>query len=198
MNREHGKIIFLNGPSSSGKTALAIELQAMLTPAYLYVSLDMYYAMLPKKVLENIVDKNLNLNKSILDWGKFYDGVYASVAIMAKTGSGIIFDGMCGKSLLPICVKHFESIAVIYVGLKCSLEELQRREMFRGNRIVGLAKSQHEKIHKKQIYDIEIDTTQSTPKKCALQIMKWINHNNKPTVFTGLIDKIKPDVLREN
>ena len=43
-----GKIIFLSGVSSSGKSALAIELQKRLTEDFLHLQLDAFIEMLPR------------------------------------------------------------------------------------------------------------------------------------------------------
>jgi chloramphenicol 3-O-phosphotransferase len=43
----HFDIVWLNGTSSSGKTALAKELQALLDDHFLHVCFDTFYQMLP-------------------------------------------------------------------------------------------------------------------------------------------------------
>lgn len=42
-------VIFLNGPSSSGKTCLARELQEQLSDYYLYFGVDAFITMMPAK-----------------------------------------------------------------------------------------------------------------------------------------------------
>ena len=46
-----GKIIFLNGTSSSGKTSIAKTLQEILDEAYMHVSVDTFLLMLPDQYL---------------------------------------------------------------------------------------------------------------------------------------------------
>jgi len=48
--RTKGKIIFLNGTSSSGKTSLARALQRELEEPFLYYSSDTFATFLPEKV----------------------------------------------------------------------------------------------------------------------------------------------------
>ena len=45
---EPGKIIFLNGTSSSGKSSLARELQRRLPEPFLHLQLDAFIEMLPR------------------------------------------------------------------------------------------------------------------------------------------------------
>ena len=46
---QKGKIIFLNGVSSSGKTTLAKLLQARLTESFFWLAADTFIDMLPEK-----------------------------------------------------------------------------------------------------------------------------------------------------
>jgi chloramphenicol 3-O-phosphotransferase len=46
---EKGKIIFLNGVSSSGKTTLAKSLQERLPDLFYWIAVDIFIDMMPKK-----------------------------------------------------------------------------------------------------------------------------------------------------
>ena len=48
-----GKIIFLNGVSSSGKTTVAKELQARLSEPYCWLSVDSFIDTISKRFLED-------------------------------------------------------------------------------------------------------------------------------------------------
>ncbi len=56
---------------------------------------------------------------------------------------------------------------VTYVQLYCELEELERREVLRGNRKIGLARSQFKAVYSYSGYDIRIDSTHSTIEACS-------------------------------
>ena len=49
IQMSRGKIIILNGASSTGKTTLAKALQNVLAPTYVRLSIDDYMKMLPEK-----------------------------------------------------------------------------------------------------------------------------------------------------
>lgn len=53
-----GKIIYLNGVSSAGKTTLSKTLQERLTEPYYWMSMDTFMNMTPKKFINNDSDKN--------------------------------------------------------------------------------------------------------------------------------------------
>lgn len=64
----------------------------------------------------------------------------------------------------------FEQIGreqIYYVQLFCSLEELERRELERGNRRLGLARNYFDRVYAFRGYDQRIDSTTSTPAECA-------------------------------
>ncbi|RYF98920.1 MAG: chloramphenicol phosphotransferase, partial [Caulobacteraceae bacterium] len=56
------------------------------------------------------------------------------------------------------------------VGLFAPLEVLERRERERGDRELGLARWQFERVHRDVIYDLEIDATATTPAATAQKI----------------------------
>ena len=60
-----------------------------------------------------------------------------------------------------------EGFEVRFVGIFAPLDELEARERERGDRIIGLARWQFDRVHKGVAYDLEIDTTGATPMECA-------------------------------
>ena len=44
---------------------------------------------------------------------------------------------------------------------------LEARERRRGDRLIGLARWQHGRMHAGMSYDLELDTSQATPAECA-------------------------------
>lgn len=55
-------------------------------------------------------------------------------------------------------------LEVYYVGLFAPLDDLEQREKDRGDRLLGLARWQHDRVHKGISYDLEIDTSAHSPK----------------------------------
>jgi chloramphenicol 3-O phosphotransferase len=56
------------------------------------------------------------------------------------------------------------------VGVFAPLEILEARERQRGDRTVGLARWQYDRVHKGIAYDLEIDTATATAEECAALI----------------------------
>jgi hypothetical protein len=61
-----------------------------------------------------------------------------------------------------------------YVQLFCSLEELERREVERGDRRRGLARSHYDRVYAFRDYDQRIDSTTKSPAECARLIVEAV------------------------
>jgi chloramphenicol 3-O phosphotransferase len=56
------------------------------------------------------------------------------------------------------------------VGVFAPLDVLEARERERGDRLIGLARWQYDRVHKGVPYDLEVDTSHATPLECAALI----------------------------
>ena len=160
-------IIFLNGTSSSGKTTLAKALQNQLETVYLHVALDAFGSMFPESKLGNP-------ELCSAAEPKLFAGFYHSVATLVDCGNQVIVDTVAHERCAQIFKPLFESFSVIYVAVKCPVEELARRELTRGDRRIGLAHSQFAEMHNFLRYDIEIDTHEQNAEVCAALIKQFI------------------------
>ena len=117
---------------------------------------------------------------------------HQSVAAAANAGHRVIVDHVLAHEVwLKECLTLFEGLEVIFVGLYCPLEELERRERRRGDREIGLAKFQHQIVHAHGVYDIELDTSALTSEECASIIVQYINSDNSPTAFEQLRQNLR-------
>ncbi len=75
---------------------------------------------------------------------------------------------------------------VLFVGVRCPLDELERRERARGDREAGLASLQYDLVHAHGDYDLECDTSTASPRACAERIRDFLPHRPTPTAFSRL------------
>lgn len=61
--------------------------------------------------------------------------------------------------------------------MNCSLDELRRREIKRGDRSIGQSEWQLWHMDNSVIYDLEVDTSINTTEECADQIISKLNDN---------------------
>jgi chloramphenicol 3-O phosphotransferase len=179
MTTDYVKIIYLNGPSSSGKTTLAKALQDAFEEPFLHVGIDKIIGWMPEK-LNNWAGGEAALGFS---WKKSQDefgnpihelqtGPYAQrivktfrevVLALAKMGHHLIIDDVSfGKQQVDEWKKMLKDFRVLWVSVNAPLPILEQREKERGDRILGSARGQFYKIHIDATYDLEIDTHQST------------------------------------
>lgn len=167
---EHGKIILISGTSSSGKSTLAKCLQKSLPDPFLHVQLDSYIEMLP----------------GTDDWEMFQRmvrGLNRSIAVMAEEHNNLIVDHvLIDQAWLEQLVELLRERYVLFVGLYCPLEELERREKQRDARRQGFVRQQFENIHKNKIYDIELDTFVLSAEECAQRVLEFYNQK-EPQAF---------------
>jgi len=152
-----GDIIFLTGTSSSGKTSIAKILQASLPGAFLHVQFDAFIEMLP--------EHDLPIFK------RMADGFHRSIVALSDADNPLIVDHvLVREDWTKQCAQLLADRYVLFVGVHCPLEELERREAARDIRRQGFARSQFEFIHAGKVYDVEVDTSLLTPEQAAAEI----------------------------
>lgn len=176
----YGQIIFLNGTSSSGKTSIAEELLEQLPTPYFYIPFDALNAMRSRSRTRELTPsvRNVALDETRL-------GHLRAVAGMAKEGNNVIIDQVLSqRSWLLDAVRIFEPFDVLFVGVRCSLPELERREKLRGDRDAGQAARQFPSVHRYGEYDVECDTEMSSSAECARRVIDGLNSGVRLSVFS--------------
>ena len=175
-----GRIIFLNGPSSSGKSSIARELLDILEDGvFFHLSVDTFNAMRSKREL-GAEELDAALRRTRM-------GFHRSIAAMAEVGNDIVVDHVLSEPWrLLDCLTVLPPEDVLFVGVHCPLDELTRRELARGDRPSGLAAHQYGLVHAHGDYDVECDTSTASPRDCAQRIKESLLHRSGPTAFTRL------------
>jgi chloramphenicol 3-O phosphotransferase len=133
-----GQIIFLNGTSSSGKSSIAGQLLRMLDPPHFHMSVDAINSMRAKQKTRELDDAEL---EAVL--ARTRAGFHRAVAGMAEAGNDVIADHVLSEPWrLRDCLEVMADYRVVFVGVRCSPAELERRERERGDRPPGVALAQ--------------------------------------------------------
>ncbi|NHJ47554.1 MAG: AAA family ATPase [Asgard group archaeon] len=165
-----GKIIFLNGASSSGKSTLAKLLHARLKEPYVLLSVDTFIESMifPEGITDDVWTEI---------WPPLFHvaGFHAAILAMWKYGLNMIIDHVLQENNwfeeLRELVEHEKTV---FVGIYCNLEELEKREKSRNDREIGIAKYQHERVHENKSYTVTVDTSKSNPQECVDKIISTI------------------------
>jgi len=164
-----GRIIFLEGVSSAGKTTLAKTLQARLPEPFFWLAGDTIWTMAPEKFKHDME----------VIFPKIDAATINTIKLFSKLGIDVIVD------IAPVIrsnrkfAKMLRNCPVLYVNVTCPPEELRRRERARGDRQIGLGESQLAGLSPQGAYDIIVDTHNSTCEECAEQIIAVLNHKFK-------------------
>lgn len=181
-----GHIVFLNGVSSSGKSSIAEHLLPMLDRPYFHMQVDAFGRM-------RSGERTAALDPAELDatLTRTRGGFHRAVAGMAAAGNDIVVDHVLSERWrLLDCLTVLADYDVTFVGVHCSVEELARRERARGDRQIGQAATQLETVHAHGTYDLECDTTTTTPYECAIQIRDFLARPERPVAFDRLRSRL--------
>jgi chloramphenicol 3-O phosphotransferase len=171
-DRGPGRVILLNGASSSGKSTLARALQATLPEPFLHVSSDQLVGMLPRRADDG----------GPFDWWhqvrpRFFAGFHRCLPALASAGNDVIVEHILEfPAWRAELAGLLAGLDVFLVGVHCDLDEIDRRERSRGDRRIGAGRTHVtvDRIHTFGPYDLEIDTTAGvTPAVTRLVLDAW-------------------------
>jgi chloramphenicol 3-O phosphotransferase len=148
-------IIFLHGASSSGKSTIALAIQAKIELPFWHISID--------HLRDSGVLPTRRFQTGEFSWQEaksgFFDGFHASLKAYADAGNNLILEHIIDKeNWLEDLQTLFQDHQVYFVGVHCPLDVLEARERVRGNRPLGSARQDFDRIHKDKVYDLEIQS----------------------------------------
>jgi len=181
-----GKIIIINGPSSSGKTTLALALQEQLDIPFIRFSFDLF--------IDHKAFPSEQIKRGKFSWEQMrpfvFRGLHQCLPALATAGNNIIFDHIIEtKAWLFELISLISGLDVFLVGLHCSLAELERREIQRGDRRPGEARQDFETVHIIPTYDLEIDSENPLKENVALLTQAW-----KERIYPSALEKMIEDM----
>lgn len=182
-----GKIILLNGASSSGKSTLAQGLQAVLDEPFWHVSIDHLLAAntLPRARIDSGEFPWRDLRPH------FFDGFHRCLPALATAGNNLIVEHIVEtETWMQRLLRLLRGFDVFFVGLHCPLPELERREIQRGNRRIGEARADFAITHSFGIYDFEVNSTLPVDENVKAVMTAW-KTRQRPTVFEKMALRLK-------
>ena len=184
-----GKIIIINGPSSSGKTTLALALQKQLDIPFIRFSFDLFldHKAFPMEGIRNGTFSWEAMRPSV------FRGLHQCLPALATAGNNILFDHIIEtREWLHHLISLVSELDVFFVGLHCSLPELERREIERGNRRTGEARQDFESVHSITSYDLELDSENLLEDNVARLIQAW-KGRKRPSALDRMIEEMKAE-----
>ncbi|EFU40555.1 Chloramphenicol phosphotransferase family protein [Paenibacillus vortex V453] len=187
---KQGLIVFMNGTSSSGKTSISMELKNQKEIPFHHLSIDDFFGNYDDFIDTKFPD--IEPTREVDDVGQIlFDPImsvyYATIKLFSEMGLNVIVDTVIDNDkrfndYLDVLFDH----PTLFVGVLCSKEELTRREQIRGDRQIGLANSQFDKVYCFNEYDLEVNTEELNPTECAEMILSFIKSDKDYSAFKKL------------
>ncbi|MCR4586491.1 MAG: chloramphenicol phosphotransferase CPT family protein [Lachnospiraceae bacterium] len=165
---DKGKIIFLNGVTSSGKTSIVEALQERRDVFFYVVANDLFQEMVGEQYLQE-------------DYWKYLSEViimmYHTAKLYSDMGKNVLIDGILveREEIRP----HYEKLMEIMkdspfsiVEVYCPLDICRQRNIERGDRYESQSDEQAELMSRDIAYSCRVDTSVSSPAECAEQIVQ--------------------------
>jgi chloramphenicol 3-O phosphotransferase len=175
-------VILLNGPGSAGKSTTARALQAALPRPFLHVPMDAFLEMLPEP-LQNHPDGiayHPGPDGTAVTVGpvaeRLLAGMRGAVLALADAGNDLILDDVLDAAGVADVRHLLQGHRVLVVGLTAPLDELERREAARGDRLTGLSRDQLRWVETGAGCNLVLDTSRATPSALALRITLALAH----------------------
>ncbi len=172
---EKGRIIFLNGVTSSGKTSIVEALQERDDIFFYVVANDLFQEMVGDKYLRQNYWKYLS-EVIIL--------MYHTAKLYSDMGKNVLIDGILveREEISP----HYRQLTEILadnpldiVEVYCPLEICRQRNIDRGDRYESQSEEQYALMAKDIAYSVKVDTSAHPPAQCADMIVQALFPNKQ-------------------
>lgn len=165
---EKGRIIFLNGVTSAGKTSIVEALQNQEDIFFYVVANDLFQEMVGEHFLRK-------------DYWKYLSEViimmYHTARLYSDMGKNVLIDGILVEReeirphyhrLLQILKENPLDIVEVY----CPLEICRQRNILRGDRYETQSQEQYALMAENIQYRTRVDTSKYTTEECAQKILR--------------------------
>ena len=165
---EKGRILYLNGVTSSGKTSIVEALQARRDVFFYVVANDLFQEMIGEDYLQEDYWKYL---------GEVILMMYHTAKLFSDLGKNVIIDSILVErdGVAP----HYERMKEILqdnpldiVEVFCPLDICRQRNKERGDRYETQSEEQAELMAPDIQYSFRVDTSRLSPDECADAILK--------------------------
>ena len=178
--RTLGRVIVLNGASSSGKSSLARRVQALMPSPLLLFSADQLIAAGVVPPRRDDVGPFAWVDRVR---PRFFDGFHRCIPSLAAAGNDVLVEHVVEF----VAWRHqrdelLDGFEVFWVGVTCDLDVINRREAARGDRRTGEGRAHVEgnRVHELGPYNLVVDTTAGVDDRLAQTVIEaWAARRGK-------------------
>jgi chloramphenicol 3-O phosphotransferase len=194
-----GRVILLNGTSSSGKTTIARAFQRLAPDPWLRLGIDSFWGAVDGRWME--FGERASEGFRWVDRGergfeivpgeagrRLASGMRAAVAAAARAGNDVIADDVLLDQGWPAeWAAALAGLETLFVAVVVPIDVLEERERRRGDRILGESRAQVDVVHAGLSYDLQLDGT-AGPERSAADIESALESAPRPRALDRLRD----------
>ena len=193
-----GTVVYLNGPSSSGKHSIVAARQEIMDAPWFSLGVDTWFYNFPARFVGDrpqaaegfpwtFADGRLVKTATGPSGRRLMRGLYAAVAALAAGGTNVAVDDVMYEGWMAgECARALAGADAYFVGVRCRREEVEARERARGDRPAGLAACNYDLVHRGTVYDLEVDTSEASAAECAALIKAYLAAGHASRAFRAL------------
>jgi chloramphenicol 3-O phosphotransferase len=179
---QQGYIVLLNGTPSAGKSSVAAALREQLVEPHYWQSLDQFrQGYLPRYWSSSPFPQDLFI-KCVTTYMRL-------LRDLVDTGHRVIAEAVATPDLLPTYLATFQGVPVFFVGLRCPIDEVRRREQARDDRVhsrMDYDERTFDDVHRHGVYDLEIDTSRVPASQAAAVVANALVGQRRWSAFDRL------------
>lgn len=167
-----GKIVFLSGLTSTGKTSICKELEKRKKYAYYVMGFDLFEETIPE------------WSYTEERYAKAIIAMYYAAKSLADQGQDVIIDGLIMN--LQGIDHHYALLKEIFKGyplkiidVQCDMDTLRQRNIERGDRRENQSETQKLRVDKDVIYDYHIDSGVHNIEECTDMLVEMVGLSNE-------------------
>jgi chloramphenicol 3-O phosphotransferase len=193
-----GQIVVLNGAPRAGKSSIVAAVQEAFAGPWLNLGVDVARTMTPARYQPGIglrPGEEAHPVASLVPL--LYAALYDSIAAHSRNGLNVVADvGHHDESILADCARRLDGLPALLVGVRCPIEVVMERRNAsapgayatgtRDEPVPLPVERWQRDVHVPGVYDLEVDTSVSSPAECALAIERRLQRSPPATAFRQL------------
>jgi chloramphenicol 3-O phosphotransferase len=193
-----GQVVILNGAPRSGKSSIAAAIQETFAGTWMNIGVDVARAMTPLKLQPGVglrPGEPDHVAAALMP--VLYAAMWESVAAHARLGLNVVVDvGLYDSTVAADAARRLGGVPVLFVGVLCDVEVImERRRLAGAARYVVASELEpvpepvlrwEREVHAQWTYDLEVDTSATTPEECASAIGRRLDQEPPGDAFARL------------